>query len=178
MSDLHTPLNTTEVALMPLAEEHREQFRLACAADPEIWQIYPVNLAGTDFDRGFDATLATLRRASFAVLVGGEVVGTTAYLNVSAPDRTLEIGGTYIAPAVRGTGLNGAMKRLMIDHAIACGFHRIEFRVDTRNSRSMAAVAKLGARLEGVLRRQRITWTGYVRDTAVYSLLAEDWAAR
>ena len=63
----------------------------------------------------------------------------------------------------------------MIEHAIGCGFDRIEFRIDTRNRRSMRAVEKLGATLEGVMRRQRTTWTGYRRDTAVYALLAEDW---
>jgi RimJ/RimL family protein N-acetyltransferase len=67
------------------------------------------------------------------------------------------------------------MKKLMIDHAFACGFTRIEFRVDTRNKRSMAAVLKLGAKHEGTLRRNRITWTGYVRDTAVFGLLEEEW---
>jgi len=178
MSRLHVPLRAGDVWLEPLAEEHREPLRAACAADTEIWRIYPVNLAGDGFDPGFAAMLATSGRYAFAVLAGGALVGTTSYLNVAEADRALEIGGTYLAPDERGTGLNDVMKRLMIDHAIACGFHRIEFRVDTRNTRSMAAVTKLGARLDGVLRRSRITWTGYARDTAVYSLLPEEWAAR
>jgi len=63
----------------------------------------------------------------------------------------------------------------MIDRAFACGFTRIEIRVDTRNSRSMAAVLKLGATHEGTLRRNRITWTGYVRDTAIFGLLKDEW---
>jgi RimJ/RimL family protein N-acetyltransferase len=177
MSPLHVPLHTGEVALVPLAEVHREPLRAACAEDAEVWQVYPINLTGADFDPGFEA-MRTRGRYAFAVLARSVLVGTTSYLNVAEADRALEIGGTYIAPSVRGSGLNEAMKRLMIDHAFACGFHRIEFRVDTRNGRSMAAVAKLGAQLEGVLRRQRITWTGYARDTAVYSLLPEEWAAR
>lgn len=167
-----------EVRLEPLGEAHRAGLRAACAADRKIWQIYPVNLTGADFDPGFDAILAAPGRLPFAVLIGGRVIGTSSYLNVAPRDRVLEIGGTYIDPADRGTGVNAAMKRLMIGRAIACGYHRIEFRVDTRNARSMAAVAKLGATPEGVLRRNRVTWTGYVRDTAVFSLLPEEWTDR
>ncbi|HZV19755.1 MAG TPA: GNAT family protein [Sphingobium sp.] len=69
------------------------------------------------------------------------------------------------------------MKRLMVAHAFACGLRRIEFRIDTRNARSQAAVRKLGAVYEGTLRAERITWTGHVRDTALFALLREDWEA-
>ena len=173
---LHVPLEAGEIRLVPLTEGHREALREACAADAEIWAIYPMSLVGDGFDPGFAAMLATPGRAAFAVLKADELVGTTSYLGIAPADAALEIGGTYIMPAVRGTGLNRTCKQLMIDHAIACGYRRIEFRVDTRNRRSMAAVAKLGAVQEGVLRRNRTTWTGYVRDTAIFSLLAEEWA--
>jgi len=103
-----------------------------------------------------------------------KLVGMTNYIN---PDQhgVVEIGGTYIAPSVRATGFNNVMKKLMIDHAFYCGFTRIEFRVDSRNKRSMAAVLKLGATHEGTLRKNRITWTGYTRDTAVFGLLKKEW---
>jgi RimJ/RimL family protein N-acetyltransferase len=103
------------------------------------------------------------------------VVGLTCYIAPDPANHALEIGSTYIQPSVRATGLNGVMKRLMIGHAFACGFTRIELRVDTRNRRSMAAVRKLGAVHEGTLRKNRVTWTGYVRDTAIFGLLREDW---
>ena len=98
--------------------------------------------------------------------------------NFINPDAfgVVEIGGTYISPSVRGTGFNRGMKKLLVEHAFANGFTRIEFRVDTRNTRSMAAVAKLGAAREGTLRRNRVTWTGYVRDTAIFGLLRDEWA--
>jgi RimJ/RimL family protein N-acetyltransferase len=98
----------------------------------------------------------------------------TSFIN---PDvhGVVEIGGTYIEPSVRGTGFNHAMKKLMIHHAFACGYRRIEFRVDTRNQRSAAAVRKLGAQLDGVLRKNVVTWTGYVRDTYVFSLFEDEW---
>ena len=66
---------------------------------------------------------------------------------------------------------------VMLEHAFASGALRVQFRVDTRNKRSQAAVAKLGAVREGVLRRDRLTWTGYVRDTVVFSILDHEWPA-
>jgi RimJ/RimL family protein N-acetyltransferase len=163
------------VHLEPLGEEHREGLRAACAADREIWEIYPVCMIGEHFGPAFDAILANPARLAFASFAGGVLIGTTAFLQPDAPNRIVEIGGTYLAPDARGTAINRRIKTLMIDHAIAYGFDRIEFRVDTRNARSMRAVEKLGAKLEGVMRRQRITWTGYRRDTALYSLLANEW---
>jgi len=65
----------------------------------------------------------------------------------------------------------------MIGHAFACGFRRIEFRIDDRNARSKAATARLGAHFEGLLRAERITWTGHVRDTALFSILKKEWTA-
>jgi RimJ/RimL family protein N-acetyltransferase len=78
---------------------------------------------------------------------------------------------------VRGTGFNAIMKKLMIDRAFACKYRKVGFRVDTRNARSMAAVRKLGAVQEGIMRKDRVTWTDYVRDTAVFGLLKEEWEA-
>lgn len=172
---LLVPLGDGAVALAPLVETHRAGLRAACAADTAIWPIYNVSYDPAHFDASFDALLANPARLGFAVLQDGEVVGMTAYLGVDAGKGLLEIGNSYIAPAVRGTGLNGAIKRLMIDHAIACGFRRIEFRIDMRNARSMAAVEKLGAVREGVLRQERITWNGHLRDTALYAILADEW---
>lgn len=160
--------------MVPLAAPHREPLRIACAADPDIWQIYPVSMIGAGFDPAFDDILATCNRLPFALLDNGAVVGTSSYFTDLA-SAVVEIGGTYIVPALRGTGYNRSVKRLMIDRAFALGLRRIEFRVDTRNARSMAAVLKLGARAEGVLRQNRVTWTGYIRDTAIFGLLRGEW---
>jgi RimJ/RimL family protein N-acetyltransferase len=81
-------------------------------------------------------------------------------------------------PDMRGTGLNERVKKLMLDRAFGCGFRRVEFRVDSRNARSQAAMAKIGASREGVLRADRITWTGHVRDTVLFSVLADEWRER
>lgn len=174
-SALPDPFHDGALALVPLAETHREGLRAACSTDDTIWAIYPVSMRGAHFDPAFDAMLAAANRAPFAILVDDAVVGTTSYW-IDTPNDVVEIGGTFLVPAQRGTGLNGRIKRLMIDRAFALGMRRVEFRIDTRNLRSIAAVEKLGATREGVLRRNRVTWTGHPRDTAIYSLLSGEWA--
>ncbi len=174
---LLVPFHAGSVTLTPLGETHRTGLRAACAADADIWQIYPVSYAPEHFDTSFAALRANASRLSFAILDQDEVVGMTAYLRIEEGAQTLEIGNSYLMPDRRGTGLNGTMKRLMIDRAFTSGFRRIEFRIDARNARSQAAVRKIGAVQEGLLRAERITWTGHVRDTMIFGLLAEDWAA-
>ena len=172
---LGTPLSDQEVRLVPFAEEHARPLRRACEQDRAIWEIYPVNMLADDAEamlRSFHGEEGWIR---FAVLNDGEVVGTTCYIHPDPANGTVMIGGTYIAPSVRGTGFNRRMKHLMIDHAFACGFWRIEFTVDMRNGRSLAAMEKLGAVREGVMRRNRVTWTGHIRDTALFSILADEW---
>ena len=176
---LYVPLEEGGLHLEPIAEVHREGLRAATAADGEIWAIYPTNWAGEAFDRSFDALLAAApARLGYAIFSGDRLVGMTAWIERGDLGWSVEIGNSYILPALRGTGLNARLKRLMLDHAFACGLKRVEFRVDMRNSRSQAAVLKLGAQREGVLRADRRTWNGHVRDTAVFSILAEEWAAR
>jgi len=174
---LRATLVEDDLRLEPLVEAHREPLRAACAADPDIWAIYPISMAGDAFDGNFDNLAADPGRRMKAVVLGGMVVGMTAFINIVAVHRIAEIGVTYLVPSVRGTRINRRMKALMIDHALGCGFDRIEFRVDVRNARSQAAVAKLGATREGVLRRDRICWNGHVRDTVVFSILRDEWPA-
>ena len=178
MAELSRILEQGPVRLEPLAELHLEPLRAACAEDRDIWEIYPVSMRDENFDQAIEAFHDTSNWVRFAVISRetGKLVGMTNYINPDPKTKVTEIGGTYIAPSVRGIGFNDSMKKLMIDHAFSQGFTRIEFRVDTRNKRSMAAVLKLGAKHEGTLRRNRITWTGYVRDTAVFGLLKEEWA--
>jgi N-acetyltransferase len=86
----------------------------------------------------------------------------------------VEIGTSFLHPDVRGGPINPEAKFLMLEHAFTSGAERVQFRVDTRNRRSQVAVAKLGAVREGVLRRDRLTWAGYIRDTVYFSILREE----
>ncbi|MEH6757643.1 MAG: GNAT family protein [Parasphingorhabdus sp.] len=164
-----------DVRIIPFEANHLPHVRAACAKDTEIWDIYPVNMLDDDFDAQLKSFHGEDGWVRFTVFNGDQVVGTTSYIHPSLENGTVMIGGTYIEPSVRGSDFNRRMKKLMIDHAFASGFWRIEFTVDARNKRSMAAVLKLGAKHEGTLRRNRKTWTGYVRDTAVFGLLKEEW---
>jgi RimJ/RimL family protein N-acetyltransferase len=166
-----------DIRLEPLAEAHRTALKAACAEDREIWPIYAISYDPDHFDASFDALLARPNGRGFAIFSGGALIGMSCYLGVDEARGVLEIGNTYYVPAMRGTGLNRTVKDLMIGRAIDSGFRRIEFRVDARNARSQAAMAKLGAVREGVIRAERITWTGHVRDTLLFSILASDWGA-
>ena len=166
------------IDLEPLIEDHREPMRAICTPEDPVWPIYPVDLSGAGFDPYFDNLLADPVRLAFAVMRDGRLAGTTSFLNIVAARHTLELGGTFMAQAERGSGLNSRVKPLVLARAFAAGFRRVEFRIDARNERSLAAVRKLGAVHEGVLRAERITWNGHVRDTVMLSILAEEWAGR
>lgn len=170
--ELYVPLARGRVRLEPIAEAHREPLRAACARDGEIWEIYSTSMIGEHFDPQFDGKLAgSGPQSAYAVLDGDALVGCTSWYAVEPGNHALAIGYTYLAPEVRGGPFNLALKGLMIGHAWGIGFNRIHFDVDVRNTRSCAAVLKLGCTQEGVLRRNKTTWTGHVRDTAIFSLL-------
>jgi RimJ/RimL family protein N-acetyltransferase len=167
------------VRLEPLAEGHREGLRAACAADAEIWTaLYPYSLAGEHFDPRWKQLMADAGKGAtlpFAVLAGGAVVGMTSYLGVDPINAVAEIGATYYRPEIRGGPVNPAAKRLLLAHAFDAGVRRAQLKVDALNARSRAAVLKLGAVQEGILRQDRVTWTGRVRDTVYFSILADEW---
>lgn len=175
MEALLAPITADEIVLTQLAESDREDLRAICPADDAVWEIYPIHLSGKDFDREFDAILNNAARQPFAIRVNGVLSGISGYLNIDAASGVVEVGGTYMTPATRGTGLNSRIKPLLLGRAFASGVQRIEFRIDTRNGRSLRAVEKLGAIREGVMRRQRRTWTGHIRDTVLLSILREEW---
>ena len=181
MSDaaLYVRLADGDLRLEPLVEAHREPLRAACAEDREIWASYSSNFGGEGFDPQFDRLLGSggVRRV-YAIVRAGEVVGMTGWIERGAVGWSIEIGNSYIVPALRGTGFNRRVKVLMLDHAFACGLQRVCFMVDAINLRSRAAVLKLGATEEGVLRHERQTWTGRVRDTVSFSILRDEWASQ
>lgn len=181
MNLIPRPLENAFVRLEPLEERHREPLRAACDADPELWpSLYSMSLGGDQFEGGW----RTLReqqaqgwRIPFAVVHAGEVVGITTYLDIHPGNRAVEIGTTYYRPSARGGVVNPAAKRLLLEHAFGSGAGRVAFQVDAINARSRAAMTKLGAVEEGVHRHDKITWTGRVRSTVVFSILPEEWPA-
>lgn len=167
-------LEAGELRLEPLKERHRDAMRAACAEDEAIWEMYGVSYDGTHFDESFTWLLENPERLPFAIFAGGDLAGMTAWIGTNVAWRTSEIGNTYLRPRFRGGAVNTPLKRLMLAHGFACGLKRMFFSVDTRNKRSMAACEKIGALFEGVLRNHMITWTGYLRDSAIFSVVERD----
>ena len=156
-------------------ERHREPLKAACAEDSEIWKIYANNFGPDGFDGAIALYRSSDRNRTFVLFEGDELAGMSSYLGVDEARQCLEIGGTYHRPKFRGTGFNRRVKDMMLTRAFDCGIRRVEFRVDIRNQRSQAAMKKLGAVREGVLRADRITWTGHVRDTVLFAILKDEW---
>ena len=174
MSDLAAPMVGDGVRAEPMAEAHRAALKAACAEDRVIWDIFSLDFGPDGFDRNFDR-MAAMGWVGFALYGHDELVGMSNFLNIDEIRGVIEIGGTYYRPRFRGTGVNHRIKDMMMRRAFECGYRRVEYRVDARNQRSQAAMTKLGAVREGVNRADRITWTGHVRDTVLFSILRDEW---
>jgi len=175
MIELGAPMSGDRVSAAPMREAQREALKAACAEEREVWAIYPQNFGPDGFDASFDRIMA-LPWVRFTLYDEHRVlIGMSSFLNIFEERQTLEIGATFYRPRFRGTGINARIKAMMMERAFECGFTRIEYRVDLRNARSLAALAKLGAVREGVMRKDRTTWTGYVRDTVLFSILRDEW---
>ena len=156
-------------------EQHRDALRAACAEDPDIWQIYANNFGPDGFDASIALYCSKATNRTFVLFDGDALAGMSSYLGIDEGRQCLEIGGTYYRPHLRGSGFNRRVKDMMLGRAFSSGIRRVEFRVDARNGRSQAAMKKLGAVREGVLRADRITWTGHVRDTVLFAILKDEW---
>lgn len=174
------PLTGRCVRLEPYAPELRAEVRAALDQDAEAWAIMSVTAYGEGFETWWSTAMRDLaagRRIPYAVrrLSDGRVVGTSSFWEPSATHRGVEIGYTFFEPAARSGVVNPASKLVMLKTAFEAGALRVQFTVDTRNARSQAAVLKLGAVKEGVLRKHKVTHTGYVRDSAVFSVTDAEW---
>jgi RimJ/RimL family protein N-acetyltransferase len=168
------------VALEPIAEAHREPLRQA-ADDERIWATTIVRAAGDGFDAWFNALLAERaagRWYPFAVrrMADCLIVGSTSYLDISPKHRRLEIGATWYRPDTWGSMVNPECKLLLLANAFEVhDMQRVAFITDVRNLHSQAAIAKLGATREGVLRSHMVSQGGRMRDSVVFSIIAEEW---
>ena len=170
-------LEGEHIRLEPITRAMREDIRSLVETDAESWDILAVNGQGKYFSDYFNSLAGKLGRIGYAVRLraGGEIVGTTSFYDISSLHRSVEIGSTYYHPKVRGSAVNPEAKLLLLTHAFDSGAVRVQLRTDARNTRSRAAIIKLGASQEGVLRRHMRTWNGHQRDSVIYSIISEEW---
>lgn len=166
------------VALEPLTVEHAAELWPA-ADDPAIATLWPRRWASQeDVERQFLALTTTPACEPFLVRhkASGAAAGSTAYYNVSDEHLHLSLGWTFYTKPFRRTAVNTEAKLLLLAHAFEKRrMERVQFDVDGRNLRSQEAVLRLGATREGVLRRHRVLWDDYIRDTHIFSILREEW---
>jgi N-acetyltransferase len=174
----HATVGTPFASLAPLAEQDRELLR-TLASDPAIWTYWPRNMAPANWDANFDWMLGEQAAERWLLHTvrtpQGELVGQTCYLAIRSEHKGVEIGGTWYLPSVHGSQVNPSCKLMLLEHAFACGAQRVELKTHASNARSRAAMLKMGATFEGIHRRHMLQHDGTWRDTAWYSVLAEEW---
>ena len=167
--------------LEPLAAAHAQDLARA-AADGEVWRKWTTSIPAPDeMPAVVDARLAAHtagRIVPWAVVVDGRAVGMTSYWAVDEANRRLEIGATWLGASMQGTGVNAEAKLLLLTRAFdVLDCIAVEFRTHWHNRQSRAAIERLGAKLDGVLRSHQIGRGGSLRDTVVYSITAAEWPA-
>ena len=176
-------LDGAHVRLEPLSLGHVEGLA-AVGLDPAVWRWVTVDVRTRDeLERwvrealaeqvaGTSLPFATIERAS------GRAVGSSRYLNIDRRNRHLEIGWTWLAPAWQRSGINREAKLLMLRHAFeTLGGLRVEFKTDSLNDQSRAALLGIGATFEGIFRNHVISQGGRIRHSAWYSVTDRDWPA-
>jgi N-acetyltransferase len=176
-------LDAGHVRLEPLAPAHADGLR-AAAEDGRLWELwYTIVPAPATVDEWIASAQAQQRAGralAFAVVRkrDARVVGSTRYMNVEESQRRLEIGTTWYSAQVQRTSLNTECKRLLLAHAFeVLGCLAVEFRTHWFNHRSRDAIARLGAKQDGVLRNHQRLPDGSLRDTVVFSIIDSEWPA-
>jgi RimJ/RimL family protein N-acetyltransferase len=174
-------LEGDRVRLEPLRPDHLDGL-VAVGLDPAIWRWTLARPTDRDgMKRWLDQALAGAAAGTelpFATIdrATGRLIGATRYLAIVAEHRRLEIGWTWIAPAWQRTGANREAKLLQLGHAFEqLGANRVEFKTDSRNDASRAALLGIGATFEGIFRNHMVMPEGDLRHSAWYSIVREAW---
>jgi N-acetyltransferase len=174
-------LTANGITLLPLTLEHEPGLK-AAAADGELWKLRITSVPEPDHTRQYIADALAMREAghrfAFAVTdsATGEVLGCTSYHDIIPAVKRVEIGWTWYAKRCQRTHVNTTCKLLMMGHAFdTLGCHVVGWRTDNFNFASQAAIERLGARKDGVIRGHALRRDGTIRDTVMYSLRAGEW---
>lgn len=174
-------LEGQHVRLEPLAIGHKEGLCKA-VSDGELWKLFttlvPVVDEMANFIAKAEAAYEKCDGMTYAMLdkVSNEVVGSTRFMKADLVNNRVEIGYTFIAKSFQRTRINTEAKLLMLSHAFEkLDLNRVEFLTDYLNSRSRAAILRLGAKEEGVLRNHMVMPNGRVRDSVIFSVIKNEW---
>jgi RimJ/RimL family protein N-acetyltransferase len=179
-------LTGQRVILEPLSQDHHDGL-VAAAQDGELWNLWYTSVptpAGMEAEIGRRLSLQergsmlpfTTRLIDPATGGPGTIIGMTTYMNIDAGTPRVEIGSTWNAASAHGTGTNADSKLLLLRHAFeTLGCPAVEFRTHWLNHQSREAIARLGAKQDGVLRNHSRTKDGVLRDTVVFSILEHEW---
>jgi N-acetyltransferase len=179
-----TILDGRRVRLEPLAEQRHTDGLTAAIDDGELWKI-PVTVVPhpRDLDKFFaDAEAAFQQRRELAFVTidkaTGAIVGSTRYRCIERAHKRLEIGFTFIAASKQRSHINTEAKYLMLQHAFEVwGYNRVELLTDVLNEKSRNAIARIGAQQEGIVRNHMIMRDGRIRDSVLFSIIAQEWPA-
>lgn len=176
-----TTLENTRVKLSPLTLDNYQHLA-EIAKTPNLVQYSPSKIDTPKDLKAYVQTALEWQQNKTAIPFivfdkkANAYAGTSRYMNMSWKNSVLEIGATWIGKNFQGTGLNMNMKFLMLQYAFeTLNFEKVEFRVDERNTASRKAVEKLGATLEGLLRKNVVLTDGFRRNTCCYGILSEEW---
>ncbi len=169
------------IRLEPLALTHEEGLK-AAAADGELWRIRVTSVPEPENTRAYIETALKMREAghrfAFAVIdeASGTVLGSTSFHDILPEVKRVEIGYTWYARGVQRSHVNTTCKLLMMGHAFdTLGCHVVGWRTDNFNFASQAAIERLGAKKDGVIRGNAMRRDGTIRDTVMYSMRAGEW---
>lgn len=175
-------LTGRKVALLePMRLEHTDEL-LQAAHDGELWNLWYTGVGGADAMVGYVESALKMRDELGAMPFtvrrqeDGKVVGSTRFFNVDEKNRRLEIGHTWYSHSMHRTALNTECKLALLEHAFEkLDCIAVEFRTHWFNFDSRAAIARLGAKQDGVLRNHQISPNGTLRDTVVFSIIQSEW---
>ncbi len=181
--ELNTPVTLHgERVTLSLLDAADTDALAGAAADGDLWKLWYTSVPRPDAVAAEIARRLSLHAAGsmlpFTIRRNdtGAVCGMTTFMHIDAAHRRLEIGSTWLAHSAQRTGINGEAKLLLLTHAFeTLDCIAVEFRTNYLNLQSRTAIARLGARQDGILRNHQRTPEGLLRDTVVFSIIESEW---
>ncbi|MBW3468000.1 GNAT family N-acetyltransferase [Arthrospiribacter ruber] len=177
MVDFDLKLENEEILLRPLREEDLEKY-FQLTSEPDMWRFFTHDLSTIEGLRVWAKPAFEKERLQFTVIEKKtqNILGSTAFGNISSRDQRLEIGWTWLGKAYQGNGINGKVKSLLLNYCFeTLDLERVEFKTDVLNLQARRALSNINAIEEGVLRSHTLMTNGRRRDTIYFSILKQEW---